>query len=107
MNDAVVSHDVSFDNFGIIDFDAIFGVNGEVLALQALGGFHSSNIGGEDFASDDMVGQNSGELGFVSEQGIEVSLWHFGKSFVGGRENRERAWAFEGIDQTSDFECLG
>ena len=47
-----------------------------------------------------MVGQHSGELGFVFEQGFEVGLGHFGESFVSRCKHGERTFALEGIYQT-------
>ncbi len=54
-----------------------------------------------------MVGQDSGELGFVFQQRIQIGLGHFRKRGVGRRKHGERTRALERVDQTGGLQRRG
>ena len=69
------------------------------LALHGLGGAQGDHVAGENLTGHDMVQQDVGQLRDVSQKGFNGAFGQFGKSLIGGSEDREGALALQGVDQ--------
>lgn len=106
VDDAVRGLDVRLDDGGVVDLDAVRGVDGELAALDGLGRLERGHVRGGHRAGDDVVGEDSGELLLVREQPLDGAGRQLGEGLVGRREHGERAWALEGLDQTGGLHSL-
>lgn len=102
VDDAVFADEIGFHDLGSIDHHGtVLDLDGRFLAVDGrdLAGFH---IGGHDFAGDDVVGENAGELLLVLglEKRLDGALGQLREGLVGGGEDGEGTIAREGLDET-------
>ena len=106
MDDAVAADDVGGDDFGACDGDAAFGGD---LGGGAVDRLHVTclDVFGEDLACDDVIGEDSGELGLVFwlEEFFDGALRELGEGFVGWGEDGEWAFTGEGFGETGGLDC--
>ena len=100
VDDAVVGHDVSLDDLGLVNHHAACGGHRQFRALHGFD-FAHFDVSRHHLAWHHVVGQHGSELGFVFEQGVQIGFWNLGKCLVRGRKHGKRARAFQGVDQTS------
>ncbi len=112
VDDAVAALDVSLDDLGLVDHDALLVVDRDRLAangldLGAVGELH--NVSGQNLAWDDMVGEDGNQLGLVlwlqegrSDAGLR--LLELGECLIGWGKYCERASTLEGVDQAGSLD---
>src|SRR5512134_564169 len=78
----------------------------DVLAQGSRGFGQSGHIGGQDFAGDNVIGQDVGELLLVlrQEQAVQCAGGQGGEGIVGGGEHGERTFTLQGIHQPSGLD---
>ena len=90
---AVAGGDVGLDHLRAVDGDSVVtDFDAQFLAVDRFG-LHGLNVGGHDFARNDVVSENRDELGFVLglEQVFNGALREFCERLVGRRENGDRS----------------
>jgi hypothetical protein len=98
VNDTIACSDVSLDHFGVVHAHTTRCGDGDVRALNSLD-LTSLHVSSHHSAGNHVVSQHSGQLGFVFEQRVQISLWDFGKSLICWSEYSEWTFALECGDQ--------
>ncbi len=107
MNHAVTRADVCLNDVRIVDLDVL--THDRNLQVRTLNGFchlaiHFHDIGGGNFARDDVIGQDFGQLGFVGQQRVQIGLGNLGEGRVVRGKNREWTASCERFVQTRRLE---
>ena len=102
MDDAVGGSNVGNDDFSVINHDlAICIVDQDWLALDGLSRAEGNNVAGEDLTGNDMVEQDVGQSGDISEQSIDSAFRERSKSVIGRGKHGERTVALKRLNQVS------
>lgn len=104
VDDVVVGFDVSFYDGGVVDFYVVVGVDGDFVVLDGGSFGDFDDVRSYDFVGDDVVGEDGCEFFFVGEECFEGVFGQCGESFIGGSEDGEGVFIFEGVDEVGSFD---
>jgi hypothetical protein len=107
MDYAVGGDDIGLDDVGVVDLHAAARVDRHALPLDRLCARQLDDFRGHHGAGNDMVGEHLRELGSVGEERLQGARRQLGEGLVRGREDRERPWALEDLDETGRRQGLG